>query len=111
MLKRTRVLIVEDEIASISRLYIGLLRMDFTVEVCDNPSELQQRLARFKPQIVVISQKLHQTSPGTREKFSIPVIQLGIEGNVPADADLALDRMASLSTIAKAIENIVAGSK
>jgi hypothetical protein len=53
-MKNLRILIIDTDMFSLSKLYFGLMLLDYTVEACNNPSEITERAERFQPNLVVL---------------------------------------------------------
>jgi len=58
MREKTKVLVIEEDIGSLTRLYLGLSQAGFNVEVSDNMNEILQRVNRFKPQVILVNYAL-----------------------------------------------------
>lgn len=50
-----RILIVDDDIESLSTIYISLLPLDYNLEAAMDGGELLPRLERFKPHLLLLS--------------------------------------------------------
>jgi DNA-binding response OmpR family regulator len=82
--KKIKIFVVENDADVITRLYLGLMRLDFEVEITDSSEDLQGRLKSFRPQILLLSGHL-MSAPLCREvkeKFGIPII-VSSNGNLP----------------------------
>jgi DNA-binding NtrC family response regulator len=55
MANKVRVLLVEDEISSLSKMYINLLLKNYEVEATQQAAEVLPRIRRFIPDVVIIS--------------------------------------------------------
>jgi DNA-binding response OmpR family regulator len=109
--KKRRIMVIEDEVDTITRLYIGLIRMDFDVEVSDNTDDLRARLSRFKPHVLLLA--LHLQNDGlcreVKEKFGIPIIisaPLGSDNN-NVDVDEMVFRPVNLPELGQKITMLV----
>ncbi|HEY1114569.1 MAG TPA: hypothetical protein VGE66_13450 [Chitinophagaceae bacterium] len=58
MVKKAKVLLVDDELPSLSRMYIDLLLKNYEVEATHEAREVIPRIRRFQPDIVIISPTL-----------------------------------------------------
>jgi len=71
---REKILVVDEDLDSLSKIYLSLIHRRFKIEACNNPHEIPERLKRFKPAVIVL---------GTKEygrlslKLKIPAIVLG----------------------------------
>jgi DNA-binding response OmpR family regulator len=111
MLKKKKVLIVEDEPDAIARLYLGLIRYDYNVEVSDRPEELMARLNRFKPQILLIKDALQDSTlcRNIKEKFGIPILVItdGQDLHPGFDVDDSVKGALNISQIREKIEVLI----
>ena len=55
MANKVRVLVVDDEISSLSKMYINLLLKNYEVEATQQAAEVLPRIRRFQPDVVIIS--------------------------------------------------------
>lgn len=55
MENKVRVLVVDDEISSLSKMYINLLLKNYEVEATQQAAEVLPRIQRFQPDVVIIS--------------------------------------------------------
>lgn len=58
MVKKVKVLLVDDELPSLSRMYIDLLLKNYEVEATHEAREVIPRIRRFHPDVVIISSSL-----------------------------------------------------
>ena len=73
MITRTKILIVDPDIDSLSKIYLALLHRNYKVEACNNEKEVQERLKRLKPNILIIQYQLYWE---VEKKLKIPVVVL-----------------------------------
>src|SRR5690242_14164513 len=73
MHSKTKILIVDPDIDSLSKVYLALLHRNYKVEACDCEKEVQPRLKRFKPDILIIHEQFYWD---VEKKLKIPVIVL-----------------------------------
>lgn len=91
MSKKPKVLVVDNEMDSLAKIYINLLLKDFRVEATNVADEIIPRIKRFKPNAVIINNELpgfdaFQVCAAVKE-HNLPVILL-IEKTSPATAQL-----------------------
>jgi DNA-binding response OmpR family regulator len=109
--KKRRIMVIEDEVDTITRLYIGLIRMDFEVDVSDNTDDLSSRLSRFKPHVLLLA--LHLQNDGlcreVKEKFGVPIIVSAPPGsdNNNVDVDEMVFRPVNLPELGQKITMLV----
>lgn len=58
MANKIRVLLVDDEISSLSKMYINLLLKNYEVEATLQAAEVLPRIRRFQPDVVIISHSM-----------------------------------------------------
>jgi len=51
---REKILVVDADLDSLSRIYLALVHRLFKTEACNNPEEIRERIKRFKPAVIVI---------------------------------------------------------
>lgn len=54
MVKKVKVLLVDDELPSLSKMYIDLLLKNYEVEATHEAREVMPRIRRFRPDVVII---------------------------------------------------------
>lgn len=105
--KKKRIMVVEDEVDTITRLYIGLIRMDFEVDISDNTDDLLARISRFKPEALLLAAHLQSGSlcREIKEHSGIPIILSAPagSGNDNVDVDEMVDRPINLSELGQKI--------
>lgn len=60
MVNKVKVLLVDDELASLSKMYIDLLLKNYEVEATQEAREVLPRIRRFRPDVVIINPSLTQ---------------------------------------------------
>jgi len=77
---KSRVLVIDEDIDSLKKLYIGLLQLQFDVEASDQVNEIIQRINRFKPAVVVMAQEFVDNEPNLykniKQIYHLPIIRL-----------------------------------
>jgi DNA-binding NtrC family response regulator len=63
MVKKVKVLLVDDELPSLSKMYIDLLLKNYEVEATHEAREVIPRIRRFCPDVVIIPSALHGLDP------------------------------------------------
>lgn len=53
-MKNLRILIIDTDLFSLSKIYFSLIHLDHVVEACNCPDEVESRMARFQPRLVVL---------------------------------------------------------
>ena len=73
MLSRTKILVVDQDIHSLSKIYLNLLHRNYKVEVSDSGDELPALLKKLKPSILIIHHEFYRL---VEKKLKIPAIIL-----------------------------------
>ncbi|MDB5197887.1 MAG: hypothetical protein JWP88_2258 [Flaviaesturariibacter sp.] len=81
MLQRRKILIFDDELNEVSKLYIALLLNDFSVEATIDPTEIGDRIRRFQPDILIINNDVegfdgHELCDLAKKELHKPIILL-----------------------------------
>ena len=79
MAYKRKILLFDDEMDEISKLYIGLLLNDFLVEATTDPSEIADRTKRFEPDIVIVNNDVpgfngHEVCILVKRQMNKPII-------------------------------------
>ncbi|MFL5811628.1 MAG: hypothetical protein ACJ749_19040 [Flavisolibacter sp.] len=108
MAARTKILVVDSDIDSLSRVYLALVQRKYKVEATDNHAETIERVKRLKPSVVIL---------GKNEFFSldkelkVPAILLMEKEDVasvtPHDELIVMDKHASIESLIRTIEELV----
>lgn len=106
---REKILIVDQDLDTLSRIYLGLIHRKFKAEACNNPQEIPERLKRFKPAVIVLNLKEYHS---VSEKLKIPAIVLIEKDNEPVriplnDGDIQLIKPVAIDALIKAVEKLV----
>lgn len=54
MPKKARVLVVDSDLHTLSKIYLSLIHRNYKVEATDNAQEIVARVDRFKPRLVIL---------------------------------------------------------
>ena len=73
MIVKTKILVVDQDIDSLSKIYLNLLHRNYKVEACNNGNEVTERLKRLKPSILIIDREFYWE---IEKKLKIPAIVL-----------------------------------
>lgn len=100
-MKNLRILIIDTDLFSLSKIYFGLIHLEHAVEACNNLQEVEERVERFQPGIVILG----NTGPCDTEALSRYLKVLGVHllfmGTSPegADPDDVLERPVDVSLL------------
>ena len=105
---REKILVVDSDLDSLSKIYLALIHRKFKVEACNNPEEFLDRMKRFKPSIVILntpeynihSKKLKIPAIVSVERKSTSTFQLN-------DGDTALIKPVSVDELIEAVEKLI----
>ncbi len=80
-MSKFKVLVFDDELSEIGKMYIGLLQKDFSVEVTMDPKEIPMRFKRMEPGIVIVSNEnpdfnAHEICQLVKKEANVPIILL-----------------------------------
>jgi len=105
---REKILVVDADLDTLSRIYLALIHRRFKTEACNDPLEIPERLKKFKPAIIVLGLKEYGI---INQKLKIPAIVLGekdghsgIELNY---GDIHLKKPVHAEQLIKAVEMLV----
>ncbi len=83
-----RILIIENDIDTLSIIYTTLLPLDYSVEAAVDISELRPRIERFRPDLLMLGQKLTDTDvpelcQWIKNHYEVRVILIGLAQKMP----------------------------
>lgn len=70
---REKILVIDQDLDSLSKMYLALTHRKFKVEACNNAEEISARLKRYKPAVIVLGLGEYNT---ISKKLKIPAIVL-----------------------------------
>ena len=103
---REKVLVVDQDLTSLSRIYLALIHRKFKAEACNNPEEIPARLKRFRPSVIIL--ELNEYNH-INKKLKIPAIVL-LENSGTAqlyDGDISLKKPVHVDELMEAVEKLV----
>lgn len=105
---RDKILVVDQDIDHLSKIYLALVHRKFNTRACNNPQEIPERLKKFRPAVIIVNASDYNS---IMEKLKIPAIVLAERENntkIPLnDGDILLKKPVSAETLAKAVEKLV----
>ncbi len=108
MSKRLKVLLVESDKITLSRVYLALIHREFKTEATDHMEEVQERIRRLKPSVVIMGMKEYSS---LQQELQFPVIILtdspAALSQLPQNA-IVIEKPFSIETLISAIESITA---
>jgi DNA-binding response OmpR family regulator len=104
---REKILVVDDDLHHLSKIYLALIHRQFKAEACNNPEEIPARLKRFKPAVIILdSEQYHKIN----NRLRIPAIVMsGQESpeNHLNYGDLRLKKPISAEVLIKTVERLI----
>lgn len=82
MATRKKILVVDSDLDLLSRIYLGLLHRNYKVEATDKVSEVEERMKRLKPSLLILGTQDYLADLG---KLKIPFIVLLGKDEMPAN--------------------------
>jgi DNA-binding response OmpR family regulator len=104
---REKILVVDPDLDSLSKIYLALIHRKFKVEACNNPEEFSDRMKRFKPMVVILSSNEYIIR---YKKLKQPAIVLINKEYIPVqlnDGDIPLTKPVSIDELVKSVEKLV----
>lgn len=53
-MKHLRILVIDTDLFSLSKVYFGLIHDNYTAEACNHLPEVEERIKRFQPEVVIV---------------------------------------------------------
>ena len=63
MPKKARLLVVDSNLHTLSKIYLGLIHKNYKVEATDDAREINARAERFKPRLVILNAATDSLTP------------------------------------------------
>jgi hypothetical protein len=108
MATRTKILVVDSDLDSLSRVYLSLVHRNYKVEATDKYEETIERIRRLKPSVVILGKKEFFSLD---KELKIPAILLlekeDLSSIAPHDELVLLDKHASIESLIRTIEELV----
>lgn len=104
---REKILVVDQNLDALSRMYLALIHRKFKTEACNNPEEIAARLKRFRPAVIILG--LHDYSP-ICTKLKIPAIVLLEDGDSATElnyGDISMRKPVHADDLIKTVERLV----
>ena len=107
MVTRTKILVVDSDLDTLSRIYLALVHRNYKVEASDKKEEISERVKRLKPELLILGQNEYFFF---QDKLKIPCITLldllADEFHVPEDV-IIMRKPVPLDQLIQKIEEIV----
>jgi DNA-binding response OmpR family regulator len=104
---REKILVVDPDLDSLSKIYLALIHRRFKVEACNNPDEFSDRMKRFKPAIVILNSNDYSTHCKKLKQAAIVLIDKKDESVQLNDGDIPLTKPVSVDDLIKSVERLI----
>jgi DNA-binding response OmpR family regulator len=104
---REKILVVDHDLDSLSRIYLALIHRKFKAEACNNSQEISARLKRFKPSVIILNSDDYDKF---QNKLKIPAIVLVEKKNAGValnDWDIQIKKPVQIDELIKAVEKLI----
>ena len=104
---REKILVVDQDLHSLSKIYLALIHRKFRAEACNNAEEILARLRRFKPSVIILGGAEYEKING---KLKIPAIVLSDLENVNMElslGDIELKKPVSADLLIQTVEKLI----
>ena len=105
---REKILVVDGDLDSLSKIYLALVHRKFKTEACNNPEEINSRLKRFRPSVIILNLEEYNL---INKKLKIPAVVLLEEeytGDIQLNyGDVILQRPVQVDKLVKTVETLI----
>ena len=109
MATRKKILVVDSDLDLLSRIYLGLLHRNYKVEATNKVSEVEERIKRLKPSLLILGTQDYLADIG---ELKIPFIVLVEKDQMPvnhAKVEWKLfEKPVSIEKLVRTIEELIA---
>jgi hypothetical protein len=108
MATRTKILVVDSDLDTLSRVYLALVHRNFKTEASDKIEEIPERVKRLKPALLILGSAEYESY---FDRLKLPCILLLVDGeaqpnSLPGDV-LVLRKPIHVDVLMQAIEELV----
>lgn len=107
LMAREKILVVDQDLDSLSRMYLALIHRKFKTEACNNFEEIPARLKRFKPAAIILNGEDYNSISNKLRIPAIVLIENGNKGPALNYGDLSLKKPVQIDELLKAVEKVV----
>ena len=107
MTTRTKVLVVNSDLDTLSKIYLALIHRNYKVEATDKIEEIYERIKRLKPVVIVISFNDYKL---LKTELKIPAIVLADHQNpdiLSSDEVVVLQKPYSFESLGQMIDTFI----
>jgi len=104
---REKILVVDSDLDSLSKIYLALIHRKFKVEACNNPEEFSDRMKRFKPAVVILNADEYSIRSKKLKQPAVVMIDSENHSVELNDGDISLTKPVSVDELIKAVERLI----
>ena len=108
MANRTKILVVDSDIDSLSRIYLALVHRNYKAEASDQQNEIPERLKRLKPAVVILGKTEFES---LTQELKMPAIILMEKEDLPEFAGredlVGMEKGVQIDALIRTIETLV----
>src|SRR5688572_3545240 len=108
MATRTKVLVVDNDLDTLSKIYLALVHRNYKTEASDKVAEIEERIKRFKPSLLILGRNEYLSINNT---LKIPAIVVGEKEELEvmaSESDVVfLPKPFSVEALVKAIQKLL----
>lgn len=104
---REKILVVDSDLDSLSKIYLALIHRKFKVEACNNPEEFSDRMKRFKPAVVILNADEYITRSRKLKQPAVVMIANENHSIELTDGDILIKKPVSVDELIKAVERLI----
>jgi hypothetical protein len=104
---REKILVVDRDLDSLSRMYLALIHRKFKTEACNEPQEIAARLKRFRPAVIILNSKEYALISPKLKISAIVLFENGESTNHLNFGDIAIKKPVHVDELINAVERLV----
>lgn len=108
MANRTRILVVDHDLDSLSRIYLALVHRNFKAEASDKAEEIAERMKRLKPAVLVLGEAEYKALKQELKIPAVVIVEKKDQSGIVAQEDLLLlEKPVPIEELIRTIERLV----
>lgn len=108
MATRTKILVVDNNLHTLSRVYLALLHRNYKVEATDQLQELKDRIKRMKPAVLILNKTDYLNVMNELKIPAVVLVNKEENSGLPAEGELMiLENPVQIDKLVEAIEHLV----
>lgn len=104
---RTKVLVVDSDLDSLSRIYLALIHRNYKAEATDKGEEIAERIRRLKPSVIIFGMKEYAAFGRALKVPAILILDQPQDGMEWTDEIVPLQKPFSIDALIRLIESLV----